>query len=323
MAKRCAALVFLWCACAVVSLAQVAFKQTADQIAVEIDGKPVTTFHFGEKWPKPFLHPLRAPSGTVVTRGYPLEQNAGESRDHHWHRGLWFAHGDINGIDFWRESSGNETQDKKLPLPVGRLVLHAKPTFSARAGGGKLQAVFVLSAPGKQPLGRLREEYVFQRLGGQYAIDVTATIQADGGVALKMGDTEEGLLGFRFADAFREDRGATLLNSDGLKGTKNIWGKRARWVDYSTTINGQTVGVAIFDHPSNPKHPTYWHARGYGLNAANPFGEHDFHNDKTRDGSVTIPKGGKLTFRYRIVVHNGDAAASNVEELYSAFAKTK
>lgn len=322
MAKRCVAFVILLCACAAVSSAQVAFKQTADQIAVEIDGKPVTAFHFGEKWPKPFLHPLRAPSGTIVTRGYPLEQNAGESRDHHWHRGLWFAHGDINGIDFWRETSGNETQDKKLPLPVGRIVLQSKPKFSATARSGKLQATFALIAPGNNTLGTLNEQYILQRLGEHYAIDVTATIQA-AGVALKMGDTEEGLLGFRFADAFREDRGATLLNSDGLKGTKNIWGKRARWVDSSTAINGQTVGVAIFDHPSNPKHPTYWHARGYGLNAANPFGEHDFHNDKARDGSLTIPANGKLTFRYRVIVHNGDATAAKVEDLYSTFAKTK
>lgn len=323
MAKRCIALVFLLCVCAGAALAQVSFKQTADQTVVEIDGKPFTTFHHGDKWPKPFLHPLHAPSGAVVTRGFPLETNSGESNDHHWHRGLWFAHGDINGVDFWRETSGNAAQDKKLPLPVGRIVLQANPKFSASGGNGKLQATFSLIAPGDKKLGTLTEQYTFQKLSRHYAIDLSVTISANGGVALKMGDTEEGLLGFRFADAFKEERGATLLNSDGLKGTKNIWGKRARWVDYSATINGQTVGVAIFDHPSNPKHPTYWHARGYGLNAANPFGEHDFHNDKTRDGSVTIPAGGKLTFRYRVFVHNSDAAAAKVEEQYAAFAKTK
>jgi len=327
MTSRSLAVIFVLCLglCpgAVTTFAQVTFKQNADQIVVEIDGHPFTTFHDGGNWPKPFLHPLRSPSGVVVTRGFPLEKNAGESNDHHWHRGLWFAHGDINGVDFWRETSGDAEQDKKLPLPTGRIVLQSKPKVSGNARRGSLQASFALVAPGEKTLGALSEEYVFQRLGAHYAIDVTATIQANGRVALKMGDTEEGLLGFRFADAFKEERGATLLNSDGLKGTKNIWGKRARWVDYSTTINGQTVGVAIFDHPSNPKHPTYWHARGYGLNAANPFGEHDFHNDKTRDGSVTIPAGGRLAFRYRVVVHNGDAVASKVEELYPAFAKSK
>jgi hypothetical protein len=312
--------------CVTTTFAQIAFKEKPKQINVEIDGQLFTSFHFDEKWPKPFFHPLRAPDGTVVTRGFPLEKNEGESDDHHWHRGLWFAHGDINGVDFWRETSGIEAQDKKLPLPVGRLVLESAPQFGINLRRGTLQFVAGLVAPDNKTLGTLREQYAFQKLGKHYAINVRVTIQANHGVALKMGDTEEGLLGFRFADAFKEERGATLLNSEGLKGTKNIWGKRARWVDYSTAINNQamvkTVGVAIFDHPSNPKHPTYWHARGYGLNAANPFGEHDFHDDKMRDGSVTIPANGKLTFRYRVIVHNGDAAASKLEELYQAFAKS-
>jgi hypothetical protein len=307
---------------ATTGLAQIAFKEKLKQINVVIDGELFTTFHFDETWPKPFLHPLRAPAGVIVTRGWPLEKNAGESSDHHWHRGLWFAHGDINGIDFWREVSGDATQDKKLPLPVGRLVLESAPQHSTDFKRGTLQANFGLVTPDNKTIGTLRAMYVFQKLGEHYAIDVRVTIQANRGVALKFGDTEEGLLGLRFADAFREDRGAVLLNSDGLKGTKNIWGKRARWVDYSTVIEDQTVGVAVFDHPSNPKHPTYWHARGYGLNAANPFGEHDFHHDKTRDGSVTILQDSKLTFRYRVVIHNGDAAASKIEELYQAFAKT-
>lgn len=138
-----------------------------------------------------------------------------------------------------------------------------------------------------------------------------------------MGDTEEGALGFRFADEFREDRGATLMNSEGLAGAKNIWGKRASWVDYSTTLKGQQAGVAIFDHPKNPKHPTYWHARGYGLNSANPFGEHDFLKDKTRNGSVAIPDGGKLEFRYRVLIHPGDVKTAEVERLYAEYTQQR
>jgi len=90
-------------------------------------------------------------------------------------------------------------------------------------------------------------------------------------------------------------------------------------VDYTTTLKGQRVGVAIFDHPENPKYPTYWHARGYGLCAANPFGEHDFHNDKSREGSVTIPKGGELEFRYRVMIHPGDAREAKVDELSARY----
>jgi hypothetical protein len=317
-------LICLSLCCVVTSArAQVSFKEKPNKIEVEIEGQPFTTFYYGPDWPKPFLHPLREASGLVVTRGFPLEINAGESNDHHWHRGLWFAHGDINGVDFWRETSGDPARDQKLPLPIGRIVSKSHPKAQSEKKQGLLIAEFDLVAPDKKVLGTLRLRFRFHRLAGHNIVDVQAVIRADHGGPLKMGDTEEGLLGFRFADAFKQARGATLANSEGLKGTENIWGKRARWVDYSTELQGRRLGVVIFDHPSNPKHPTHWHARGYGLNAANPFGEHDFYNDKTRDGSVTIPDKGELTFRYRVLIHQGDLDSIKVEPLYAAFAKTR
>ncbi|MBA3441102.1 MAG: PmoA family protein [Pyrinomonadaceae bacterium] len=311
-------LLMLWGGTASVQ-GQVSFKQSPNKIDVEIAGKPFTTLYYDAKWPKPFLHPLRASSGTIVTRGFPLEKIEGESNDHFWHRGLWFAHGDINGIDFWREASGDPAKDAKLPLPVGRIVSKAQPKTTNGKNEGTITTDFNLVAPDSKVVGTLREQYTFRRVGQNNIIDLQATILADQGTSLKMGDTEEGLLGFRFADEFRQDRGATLSNSEGLKGTENIWGKRARWVDYSTTIKGEKTGVVIFDHPQNPKHPTFWHARGYGLNAANPFGEHDFYNDKSRDGSLTIPAGKDLSFRYRVVIHPGTVESLGADQLFTAF----
>ena len=110
-----------------------------------------------------------------------------------------------------------------------------------------------------------------------------------------------------------------IVNSTGAKGAANTWGKAAAWVDYSGPIGDKIYGIAIFDHPENPKHPTYWHVRDYGLFAANPFGEHDFYADETRDGSLTIQPGESLRFRYRVVIHPGDAAAANVAQLYAAW----
>jgi hypothetical protein len=300
---------------------QVSFKERADRIDVQIDGRPFTTFHYGAEWLKPFLHPLRTSTGLIVTRGFPMEKIKEESNDHHWHRGLWFAHGDINGIDFWRETSGDPAKDAKLPLPVGRMVARSTPKIESGKNSGTILADFDLVGPGQKVIGTLRARYDFRRIAGNNALDVQASIIADRGTALKMGDTEEGLLGLRFADEFRQDRGAILSNAEGLTGTEKIWGKRARWVDYSTILKGDKVGVVIFDHPRNPKHPTYWHARGYGLNAANPFGEHDFYNDKSRDGSLTIPKGESLSFRYRIVIHAGGVDSIGVEQLYANFAQ--
>jgi hypothetical protein len=308
---RWAALLLLLTALCGAATAQgrVTFTPQPNRVEVEIDGRPFTAFHFGNEWDKPFLHPLRTVSGVKVTRGYPLEQVAGERADHRWHRGLWYAHGDINGIDFWREKSGDKARDAKLPLPTGRIVARGAPTFKGGKGVGTLTADFDLAAPGGQSLGTLREQFTFRRSGSSNVVDVQITVIADRGVAVRMGDTEEGALGLRLAEAFRQDRGATLSNSDGLVGAEKIWGKRASWVDYSATVEAEPVGVTIFDH--------------YGLCAVNPFGERDFTGDKTRDGGVTIPRGERLTFRYRVVIHSGGLGAVAKEQLYTTFSGGK
>jgi len=94
-------------------------------------------------------------------------------------------------------------------------------------------------------------------------------------------------------------------------------------VDYCGPVDGQTVGVAIFDNPANPRYPTDCHSRGCGLHAANIFGLHDFTGDKSQDGSMTIEPGNKLHFRYRVVIHTGDTASAKIAELYKEYAGRK
>lgn len=277
-----------WLPAADVSIVQAA----ADRIDVNIKGKPFTSFHYEAKWDKPFLHPIRTVSGDIVTRRWPVEQKTGEIEDHTWHRGAWWGHGDINGVDFWRELG---------PTKSGRLVVDGKP----RTKGNRLDVVCNFVGPDGKRHGSVLQQFAFGTKGNLNWVDVTLTIRADAGMGLTFGDTEDGGMGFRYSDDFREARGATLRNVDGLTGTKEIWGKRAKWVDYSTARDGRRVGVALLDHPSNPRYPTYWHARGYGLNAANPFGVREFTKDKTQNGKLEVPAGGTLRFRYRIAIHEG------------------
>lgn len=283
--------------------AGVSFRAGTDSVDVLIDGKPFTTFHYEAKWDKPFLHPLRTASGVIVTRRWPVEQKTGEIEDHAWHRGLWWSHGDVSGADFWRELG---------PEKTGKLIMRGKP----RTKGNRLEAELDFVAPSGKKVGSVLQQFVFGVKGGVAWVDVTITMRADAGAPVVAGDTEDGGLGFRFSDDFRENRGATLRNDSGLQGTKAIWGKQAKWVDYSTVRDGKKIGVAILDHPSNPRHPTYWHARGYGLNAANPFGVRDFTRDKSQNGKMEIPQGGTLRFRYRVAIHEG----ADPEPLWRAFA---
>lgn len=288
--------------------AAVEFTAGDNVIVVNVAGTPFTEFHFEEKWDKPFLFPLRSASGTLVSRGWPVDPRPGEEQDHAWHRGAWWGHGDINGQDFWRELGREKTS---------LLVPQSPPV----ASGDTLTVTLGMQTPDKKLLGTVVEEFTFSGGEAQRAIDAKIEIRADQGVALTFGDTDDGGFGFRLADEFREDHGAVLINSNGEQGTDNIWGKNAKWIDYSAVMDGTKIGVAVFDHPSNFRHPTGWHARGYSLASANPFAERSFTRDKSKDGSHTIPAGESLTFRYRLLIHEGEADSHQIESMFQEYAK--
>ena len=237
------------------------FAKHAGRIEVFLGGHPLTTFHYEDEWDKPFLYPLRTLSGVVVSRGYPIDPRPDEERDHDWHRGIWYGHGDINGHDFWRELGRDKT---------GLIVPIDEPTYRAESDRGTIVAELGLQSENQEIIGSLRADYAFSTSGAAVVIDAAISLRADRGQALRFGDTDDGGFAMRLADGFRQDRGALLLNSEGQSGTENIWGKASRWVDYSATIDGEDVGVTMFDHPSNLRHATRWHARGYSLCSANP-----------------------------------------------------
>ncbi len=300
----------------------VELKRQGDHIDVLTGGKPFTTYYFGSESPKPYLHPLRSATGTIVTRGWPMVKSIpGESHDHPHHRAMFLAHGDINGVDFWGEgepSRASQTAHGQFysseELPKGRTVFRKLD----EAAGSAIRAEFDLVGPDGKVMGEETQEYAFSGDESTRTVDCAFTLTASH-VPLKMGDTKEGTFAIRVVKALEAPSGH-MLNSESKVGEKEIWGKRADWVDYSGTVAGEKLGIAIFDNPGNIKHPTYWHARAYGLFAVNPFGEHDFYNDPKRDGSVTIPAGQSLTLRYRVLIHYGDASEAKIADKYEEYA---
>ena len=307
----------------------VELRRQGNQIEVRIGGRPFTTYYFGPESPKPYLHPLRTAQGTIVTRGYPMVKNIpGESHDHPHHRALFFTHGDVNGIDFWGEGQPSKAAQtahgqtySSEELPKGRTVFRKLEEITSGPDSGSTRADFDLVGPDGKVIATETQAYTFRGDPSTRSIDCEFTIQATNG-PVKMGDTKEGTFAIRVVKAL-EAPNVHMLNSEGGVGEKQIWGKRANWVDYSGTVAGKKLGIAIFDDPTNPKHPTYWHAREYGLFAVNPFGEHDFLSDPKRDGSITIPAGGSLTFRYRVLIHHGDAAEAKIADAYGQYAEGK
>jgi Methane oxygenase PmoA len=108
-------------------------------------------------------------------------------------------------------------------------------------------------------------------------------------------------------------------SSEGLTGDA-VWGTRGRWTMLTGTVNQEDITLVMLDHPGNPGFPTYWHARGYGLFAANPLGESVFSNGKEKLNFMIEPKQ-SATFRYRLVIMDGKATTNEVEELYDQFLK--
>jgi len=291
--------------------AQVKFTQQADRIEVEIDGKPYTTFFLAQGGNKPYLYPLSTASGIVVTRHFPMESFPGETNDHPHQRGLFFSHGDINGYNFWATEPGSN-----IPK-MGRMIL--KKVIEAQ--GGEKSGIIRATFEGQDSEGRAimteTRTITFYRDPRLRTIDYE--IRIDAITKLIFGDTKEGTFGIRLATLMTEDKGGRMANAEGQETEKNVWGKRSPWVDYFGPVAGQTVGVAIFDDPANPRHPTYWHSRAYGLFAANPFGVRDFTGDKSKDGSLTLDPGASLRFRYRVVIHPGDVRSAHIADLYRQY----
>jgi hypothetical protein len=195
---------------------------------------------------------------------------------------------------------------------------------------GSIEASFNWVDPKRHALIRETRKMIFYSDPALRTIDFEISLRAIDKVTFN--DTKEGTFGMRLAAGLEAPaakapalpkRTGRMVNSNGQEGEPQCWGKRANWVDVSGEIEGENVGVAIFDHPTNPGHPTYWHVRGYGLLAANIFGVRAFERNPALNGSRTLEPGDTMTFRYRVLVHPGDYKNANVAALYAKYAAIK
>jgi len=280
-----------------------------ETLSVKINGELFTEYHY-KNVPRPFFYPVIGPGGEPMTRNWPMKKVEHEDYDHPHHRSLWFAHGRVNGHDFWedeRDSGSKIVHDKFLEILSG-----------PEAGEIRSRNKWV-SSDGEVLCTDTRTHRIYT-LHDARMMDFEITIHASHG-AVVLGDTKEGSMAIRVAPTMRlkgEVGRGHIVNSKGVRDGET-WGKRAAWCDYYGPVNGQTVGVAIFDHPDNPKHPTWWHVRDYGLFAANPFGVHDFEGKPEGTGDIDIPAGKSLTFRYRLFFHMGDEKQAAVAERYMEY----
>jgi hypothetical protein len=284
-----------------------------DRVQIEIQGEHFADYHYRDV-SRPFLHPVLGPGQVYMTRHWPMRETDDEDRDHPHQRSLYYAHGDVNGHDFWSEGSR-----------AGRTVHVEFTGLESGPGHGTIRSRNQLVTRDGQILctdDRILRFYAEREVR---LFDFEVTIHASHG-ELTLGDTKEGTMAIRIAESMRLKPNkhyagrptGRIVNSEGLRDGET-WGKRARWVDYHGPVGDRLVGVAIFDHPQNPRHPTWWHVRDYGLFAANPFGIHDFERKPPGTGDMIIPAGDSVTFRYRFYMHPGDEIEGRVAERYQEY----
>jgi hypothetical protein len=270
-------------------------EQKPGLVQIVRGGETIAGLHTSREWDKPFLHPLRAVDGTELSRGWPVAAHADDHQDHAWHRGLWWGHGVLNGEDFWRERPG-----------ASGFIRTSRASGRQRGGRFTLQGEHQLETRSGQRIAGLSTTWTIWDEDRLRLIDFSLALRGEG--ALRFGDTDDGGTGVRLREEFREDRGARLVNAEGLRGAGQMWGKPSAWTHYEAMVAGRTYGVAMMSHPTNLRHPAGWHARNYGLNSANPFAVSSFAGEKNGErGAWELAAGGVLRLRYRVVLHAGPA----------------
>ena len=307
------------------------------RVDISIDGKPFTSSIWPTTLKKPVLYPLRTAEGTVITRGYPLEHRAGERIDHPHHAGLWFNYENVNGIDFWNNSDAiPAARAPKMGTIVQRAILSAK----SGEHEGELDVAADWVTFEKKVLLKEHTHFVFRGGPGFRSVDRITTLTAQD-EKVSFPDEKDGMLGLRviraleipsdkpevFTDATGHPTTVAKLDNTGVNGTyltsegkkgDAAWGTRGRWCNLSGMVGDEPVTITILDNPENPGFPTYWHARGYGLFAANPLGEKVFSNGK-EELNFSLAPHASVTFRYRILISSAILTPEATEAAYKDF----
>jgi hypothetical protein len=290
-------------------------REDSGRVSVTVGGELFTNYLYSDDLKKPCIYPVRSPFGTGVTRAFPLEERKDDSKDHPHHRSIWSCWGDVNGVDFWEEHSDH----------YGTVKHRYFEATDSGAVFGKIVALHDWVGPEGARVMQDRVEYRFYNTPPSFRLfDMDVTFYASDG-ALHFGDTKEGgICAVRVASPMevnREGSAGMFENSLGAVNESECWGRKASWCDYSGEVDGNIIGIGVFDHPSNPRYPTYWHVRNYGLMTANPFGESHFVG-KHRNGSFDIANGDCATWKYRIYVHASRSAEADTGRRYLDYVHT-
>ncbi|TBH73162.1 hypothetical protein EWU20_07240 [Aquirufa antheringensis] len=322
----------------------VTFKNGQTSVDVLVGGKPFTSYFFPgqDVLKKAVLFPLISAQGTTITRGYPMAPRAGERVDHPHHVGMWLNYEDVNGFDYWNNSTNivASLQNHKM----GTIVHSSIVKQDAKSGTLVVSADWIDNDGKGQKVLQEKTTYIFSGTADSRTVDRITTLTAVADQVL-FKDVKDGMFAIRVArqleipsnkpDVFTDAHGVETkvpvmdntgvngdyLSSEGVKG-EAVWSTRAKWMNLHGEMDNHFISVTIFDHPSNVSYPSYWHARGYGLFAVNPLGAKVFSNGKD-ERNLTLKKGESVTFRYRTLISDRLNTKEELDKIQSDFANSK
>ena len=319
---------------------QIIENKNEKRLDILINEKPFTSYIYPDDLMKPVLYPLRTTKGTLITRGWPLDPRPGERVDHPHHVGLWLNYGNVNGLDFWNNSTAIPADKKKNYGTIKHVAVNKMDSNKDRA---LLQVTKDWQSPEGKSLLKENTQYLFTEKGSLREIEINTKLTAlDQDVTFD--DNKEGLIGIRiarelehpsdkpeiFTDANGNPTQVAEMNNDGVTGKyrssegiegDNVWGTRGKWVNLMGKIQNEPISLVILDNPKNVGYPTYWHARGYGLFAANPLGQKEFSKGK-ETLNFKLKAGQSVEFKYRILISSGETLSDQqINNEFESFSK--
>jgi len=264
------------------------FEERTGRVVVMVGDRLLAMYVWNDpKTLRPYLTQVRAPSGVQVTRNHPPVEGRDATDHAEFHPGVWLAFGDLSGQDFWRNKA-----------VVRQREFLEQPTVDDRGGGFTVKNAYLASDR------TICEEVCrlnFTPLELGYAITWDSTFS--GPKEFAFGDQEEMGLGIRLATPLTVKNGGYMLNSDGLRDERGVWGKQALWCDYAGKIDDQPAGLLLMPDPANFRR-SWFHARDYGVLVANPFGQKAF--TKQAASQVVVQPGETLRIRFGVLAHSGE-----------------
>ncbi|WP_163380911.1 PmoA family protein [Cyclobacterium sp. SYSU L10401] len=318
---------------------EIQVNEAQNKVDVMVGGKVFTSYIYPDNIMKPVLWPVMSPAGNMVTRSYPLINKEGDRTDHPHHVGIWLNYGDVNGLDFWNNSEAIPAERKDR---YGTIYHQSIEKVKSGKGKGLLETTSSWKSPDNVTLLEEETSFDFKAMTGMRIIDRTTELTAVVD-EVKFTDNKEGMFAIRVSREMElpTDKPTELMDSQGIKtrvekmdntyvkgdyrsseGIEggDVWGTRGRWMKLSSEIKGEQVSLVIIDHPDNPGYPTYWHARDYGLFAANTLGQKAL-SDGENELNYSLENGETATFKYRFVVASEDLSDAAINELADEYAK--